>query len=135
MTSKELEFHSTCAMLVQSEESIGASDFDITPTVVQYTYGRNGIIGAQITNVTTATFTIPPKAVLCELQHLQVDLNYKVSDSKDATNPLFDTIEMETIGLSEADVEKVKNLLMEHKDIFSIWDTDIGHCTFVQHHI
>ena len=67
MTNKELEFHSTCAMLVQSEESIVPSDSDITPAVVQYTYGRNGTIGVQITNVTTATFTIPPKAMLCEL--------------------------------------------------------------------
>ena len=66
---------------------------------------------------------------------MQVDLNYKVSDSKDGTDPLFDTIEMETIGLSEAEVEKVKSLLMEHKDIFSTGETYIGHCTFVQHHI
>ena len=89
----------------------------------------------QIKNVTTATFTIPPKAVQCKLQPVQVDLNYKVSDSKDATDPFFDTIEMETIGLLEAEVEKVKNRLIEHKDIFSTGDTDIGHCTFVQLHI
>ena len=62
---------------VQSEESIVPNDFDITPAVVQYTYGRNGIIGLQNTNFTTATFTIPPKAVLCEVQPVPVDLNYK----------------------------------------------------------
>ena len=63
----------------------------------------------QITNVTTLKFTVSSKAVLCELQPLQIDLNYKVSDSKEATYPL------ETIGLSEASVEQVKNLLMERK--------------------
>ena len=76
----------------------------------------------QITNVTTLKFTVSSKAVLCELQPLQIDLNYKVSDPKEATYPL------ETIGLSEASVEQVKNLLMEHK----YWGTDIGLCTFVQ---
>ena len=83
VTSKELEFHSTCAMLVQSEKSIVASDFNITPAVVQYASGRNVIIGAKITNVTNASFTVPPKAVLCELQPVQVYyLNYKKVNKK-----------------------------------------------------
>ena len=41
-------------------------------------------------------------SVISELQPVQVDLNYKVSDSKEAADPLFNTIEMETKGLLEA---------------------------------
>ena len=37
--------------------------------------------------------------------------------------------------LAETEVEKIKHLLVEHKDIFSTGDTDIGHCTFVAHKI
>ena len=47
---------------------------------------------------------------------------------------MFDTIEMESLGISEADVEKGKILFMEHKDIFRTGDTDISHCKVVQHH-
>ena len=82
----------------------------------------------QITNDTTSTFNILPQAVLCELQFVQVDLNYKVSDSKEATDPLSDTIEKETIhvGLSEADVGKVKSFLWNIRIFFNTGDTDIG---------
>ena len=39
------------------------------------------------------------------------------------------------MGLSESDIHKVKDLLTQHKDIFSTGGTDIGHCTFVKHNI
>ena len=133
--SKELDFYPTCAMLIQTEESIIPSDFDITPAVIHYQYGQNGIIEVQITNVTTSTFTIPPNTVICELQPVQVDMDYKVSESNDSTESLFDKISLETVGLSNTEVEKIKSLLLQHEDIFSTGDTDIGHCSFVKHHI
>lgn len=68
--TKELDYHPTCAMLVQTETSVIP---DIAPAVVHYYPGKNGVINLQITNVTTSTFTVAPKAVLCELQPVHVD--------------------------------------------------------------
>ena len=41
-------------MSVQSEVSVVPNDFDITPAVIQYIYGKNGIAG-----------------LLCEIQPVQ----------------------------------------------------------------
>ena len=48
IASKELDYHPTCAMLVPTEKSVLPDDFDITPAVVHYTCGKNGIIQVQI---------------------------------------------------------------------------------------
>ena len=53
-------------MLVQTEDSVTPDDFDITPSVIHYEYGKNGFIYVQISNVTTSTFTIAPKTILCD---------------------------------------------------------------------
>ena len=37
--------------------------------------------------------------------------------------------------MSETETEEIKDLLTKHKDIFYTGETDIGHCTFVQHKI
>lgn len=52
VTSKELDYRPTCAMLVQTEKSVLPDDFDITPAVVHYSYKKNGIIDVQVSNVT-----------------------------------------------------------------------------------
>ena len=37
--------------------------------------------------------------------------------------------------MSEYETGEIKDLLTKHKDLFSTGETDIGHCTFVQHKI
>ena len=135
VASKELDYHPTCAMIVQTEQSVIPDDFDITPAVINYSCEKNGVIEVQILNVTTSTFVVPPRALLCELQPVNVDFSYKISESKDSEESILDQISVETVGLTETEVEKIKHLLVEHKDIFSTGDTDIGHCTFVEHKI
>ena len=94
-----------------------------------------GIIDIQISNVTTSTFNVSPRAVVCELQPVSVDLDYGVIDADNSGESILDQVSVETMGLSESDIHKVKDLLTQHKDIFSTGDTDIGHCTFVKHNI
>ena len=55
-------------MIVETEDSVLLSDFDVTPAVITYNFGKNGLVDVQITNVTTSTFNIPPSAIICELQ-------------------------------------------------------------------
>ena len=66
-------------MLVQTKKSVLPDDFDITPAVVHYTYKKNGSIDVQVSNV-TSTFTITPNAAICELQPVDVDLDYHVAE-------------------------------------------------------
>ena len=85
-------------MLIQTEKSVLPDDFDITPAVVHYSYKKNGIIDVQVSNVTTSTFAIPPKAVLCELQPVDVDLDYHVAVSVESQGSIVDQVSVETLG-------------------------------------
>ena len=132
VTAKEIDHKPLCALLVQTEDSIISNDFDVTPAVINYNFGKNGMVDVQRTNVTISTFTVPPRAVLCELQPINVDLDYSVTESAVTEESQFDKVSIETVGLLADEVEKVKTLLLQH---FSSGDTDIGHCTFVEHKI
>ena len=132
---KEIDHRPTSAILVQTEDSVIQDDFDITPSVIHYEYGKNGYINVQISNVTTSTFTIAPKTILCELQPVQIDMSYDITESSDKSVSVLDKVSVETLGLSDEESHKVKSLLLEHEGIFSTDDTDIGHCYFVKHHI
>ncbi|MCG8035390.1 MAG: DDE-type integrase/transposase/recombinase [Candidatus Thiodiazotropha taylori] len=133
--SKEIDHKPTSAILVQTEDSVIPDDFDITPAVIQYEYGKNGFIDVQISNVTTSTYTISPKTILCDLQPVQVEMTYGITDSSEQPESLLDKVSIKTLGLSEEEIDKLKSLLLEHEDVFSTGDTDIGHCSFVEHHI
>ena len=135
VTSKELNYKPTSTMMVETEESIIPSDFDSTPAIITYNYGNNGSVDVQITNVTTSTFNIPPKAILCGLQPVSVDMTYTISSPDDSAESIDDTLTIETEGLSKDEIKKIKDLLAKHKDIFFTGETDIGHCTFVKHMI
>ena len=104
VTSKELKYKPTCAMMVETEESIIPPDFDITPAVITYNYGNNGLVDVQITNVTTSTFNIPPKAILCELQPVSVDMTYTISSPDDSAESVDDTLTIETEGLTKYEI-------------------------------
>ena len=135
ITAKEIDHQETCAMIVETEDSVLPSDFDLTPAVITYNFGKNGLIDVQITNVTTSTFNIPPRAIICELQPVTVDMTYQVSSTDNTEESIQDTLEIQTDGLSEKETKEIEDLLTKHKDIFSTGETDIGHCTFVQHKI
>ena len=55
--------------------------------------------------------------------------------SDDSEESILNQVSIETLGLSENEIQKVKDLLSQHKDIFSTGDIGIGHCTFVKHSI
>ena len=79
ITEKEIDHQETCAMIVETEDSVLPSDFDVTPAVLTLNFGKNGLVDVQITNVTTSTFNILPRAIVCELQPVTVDMTYQVS--------------------------------------------------------
>lgn len=67
-TDKEIDYPSTSAILQETPLSTISSNIDINPAVVQYCYRKNGEMKINMSNLTTHTLTIPPRAVICELQ-------------------------------------------------------------------
>ena len=63
--------------VVPTEKSVLPDDCDTTPAVVHYTFGKNGTADVQVSNVTPSTINISPRAVICELQPVCVDLEYR----------------------------------------------------------
>ena len=68
----------------------------------------------QITNVTTTTFNIPPRAILCELQPVSVNIAYQISKSDDLEESVTDTLTIETDGLTNDEIHSIKQLLERH---------------------
>ena len=62
-------------------------------------------------------------------------MSYGITVSSDQSESVLDEVSVETLGLSEEEIHKVKSLLLEHEGIFSTDDTDISHCSFVKHDI
>ena len=62
-------------------------------------------------------------------------MSYGIAESSDKSESVLDKVSVETLGLSEEEIHKVKSFLLEHEGIFSTDDTAIGHCFFVKHHI
>ena len=78
-------------MIVETEDSVLPSDFGLRPAVITYNFGKNGLVDVQITNVTTSTFNIPPKAIICGVQPVTVDMTYQVSSTDNTEESIQDT--------------------------------------------
>lgn len=65
---KELEINSACAIIQGCRDSTIPESIDVTPTVIQFCYKRNCEINVNMSNLTTNTITVSPKAILCEVQ-------------------------------------------------------------------
>ena len=99
------------------------------------TLKNNGHITIQLSNITTRTITIPPKAVICELQ--PVTIPPKPSQENQPVETFLDKVEINKSDLSDEELKRGKDLIpvLDYSDIFSKSDTDVGHTNIVQHRI
>ena len=136
-TDKESNYPSTTAILQESKDS-GIPDFiDVTPAVIQFENGKKKYVEVTLSNLTTNTVTISPRAVICEIQPVSVteEVFDKIADP-DKRPELLNTLVMDKNDiLTEEEKAKLKNLLHKHIDIFSKHEEDIGHCDFIKHRI
>lgn len=137
IVDKELDYPTTTAILQETSDSNIPDFIDVTPAVIQYKYRRNDELKVNLSNLTTSTIVISPKCILCELQPVVV------------TDEVFDNIEkdqkMEEVFqklnideqkvLDTAQQEQLREMLRQHKDMFSTDDTDIGICNAIKHRI
>lgn len=55
-------------MLQSTSNSCIPPDLDVTPSLHYYDYDGASSLSVEITNVTTRTVSVPPKALICEMQ-------------------------------------------------------------------
>ena len=128
-----LPYPATCALIQATPRSAIPFDLDIAPSLVTYQCDSNDVIPITISNVSTRTVNINPRALLCELQPVSIEETQSPTIS-DAINTLLDfDIEKENLTLRE--FNKARSLLQEYDDIFSKSDIDVGYTSSVFHRI
>ncbi len=88
-----------------------------------------------ITNLTTNTVTVTPKAIIYEMQPVNIDnaVFDRIQES-DWMEKILQEIHIEE-SLTEEQSCQLKELLTYNKDISSKDDTDTGHCDKIRHRI
>jgi len=142
-TDRVLKVPRTTAMLHETKESNIPSFIDVTPGIVDFEYGKHNYV-VTLSNLTTETVTVSPKAILCELQPVTITddtLQRKEAELAEIEldkkrDKIIDEMKVnEDKILTPEQESKLKNLLRKHKDIMSTGDLDIGKCDVMKHRI
>ena len=137
---KKLSHQPTAAILQVSEDTPLPDYLDITPGVIHYNFDEANEVTVTLSNLSANTVTISPKAILCEIQPVMITeesimkMEEDELDKKRAQIVKELTIDAQKL-LSEEERKKVELLLMQHKDIMSTGDLDIGLCNKIKHRI
>ena len=123
---KELPYHSTPAMFHPSHFARDYKDYDVEPSLVTYQHKQNGPLTVKINNITTRTISIPPKAIVCELQPVTLETTPDLSSEQEIQN-ILGLMEFEKSDLSDEQLEEGIHLIRSYMDIFSKTDEDVGH--------
>ena len=129
---RTVNYPDTTALLHESEHSNLPLYVDVTPAVVNVKSDQKHVI-VTLSNLTTNTVVISPKAILCELQPVTVTKEENCTLNTEHEE-IIDTLNIDEHRiLSTEQREKLKHLLRTHKDIFSTSETDIGVCNKIKH--
>lgn len=123
----------TAAISEHTEKSCLPIGLDIVHVPTWFSYSiQTREINIHIANVTTRMVSFQPRPILCEIQPVEFSKfsanemqNYSRSDR-------LKNIKLGDSTLTNKQKEKVWKLLREYNDIFSKWETDIGHFTDVK---
>ena len=131
---KMLPYPTTVSVLHVTSNSAIPNDLDIVPSVVTYDQDKPHTIPVHISNITTRTVTVAPKAILCELQPVSVQQE-RVKPDDEVINDILKEINIPDDTLTSDELIRGKNLIQRYNDIFSKSDTDIGYTSLVKHRI
>ena len=138
LIDKKTDYPESTAMMHETNDSYIFPNIDVAPALVRYKKDSEGHVTVNLSNLTTQTVTIPPRALLCELQPVTVadEVFTKMKETQDPEAFDISTLDIdEDNKLSAEERKKLINLLKGHEDIFSLDDTDIGLCNFVKHRV
>ena len=116
--------------------SVLPEDVELTPIVSYYDQNSKMELPIRVSNLSSRTIVIPERAVLCEIQ--PVDLaDFPTTDSVDSRdeNDFLSKFDMTGIKLNPESEKSFKELLLNWRDIFSQHDLDLGHTKLAKHRI
>jgi transposase InsO family protein len=132
-TDREIAYQPVCALVQATPNSTLTDDLDVTPTILPYRYRQNGLLNVHVTNVSARIVSIPPGALLCELQPVTIE---DVSTQQEKEGQTFlEEIDICKEELTDSQLQDGLNLLKRYPDIFSHGEDDIGHTDAVRHRI
>lgn len=131
----KIDYHSTCALLQPTKKTTIPKDLDITPGVIEYQCHGPQLVDIHLSNVTTRPLTIPHRAVICEIQPVDLESWHDIGSqcNNNGENPLFEELNISS-ELDAEEILRVRQLISNYQDIFSMGD-DIGHTHSVKHRI
>lgn len=138
-TDRQVRCFTTAAMLQETEDASIPDYLDVTPGIVNYNCDRRNEFTVTLSNLTTNTAVIEPRAIICELQAVTIadevfeKIEEKTVDEK--RTEIVENLEFDDGNLTPEQRKQLRSLLLKHKEIFSTGDTDIGNCTRVKHRI
>lgn len=130
---KALPYRHTCAILQSTHRSAIPDDLDISPSLI--TYREKGFVDVNISNVTTRTVVIQPRALLCEIHPVFVEEQPSLEDSFQDKTSLLNGMDIESSRISTTQHKEGLKLVSDYLDIFSRGDLDLGHTGEVKHRI
>lgn len=131
---KEIPYHDSPAMLQSSLLAKNHEDLDIEPTLISYQHRKNGPVKIRISNITTRTVSIPPRAIICEIQPVTIEPSQPTTQDDEKVS-IMEKMEFTKSNLTDEQFEEGRTLIRSYMDIFSKRDDDVGHTDTVQHRI
>ena len=132
-TDKELGYQTTSAMIHETSDSSLPDFIELSPEVINYTYGRTKEVNITVSNLTSNSVVIAPKAILCELQPVSTEESKLMCDIK---HDILKQVNIDTNDqLNPEQLHQINELLANHADIFSTGEDDIGFCDKIKHRI
>ncbi|XP_056017057.1 uncharacterized protein LOC130053684 [Ostrea edulis] len=132
---KKVLYEPVCAIIQPTSSSFIPDDLDISPTLVTYDCQKTELVPIHITNISTRTVTVPPKALLCELQPVTVESHRSSKEQKLLDTDIMEKTKIDDSNLNATEFQKRLQLIRAFNDIFSKNDEDIGLTARVKHQI
>ncbi|KAL5012677.1 hypothetical protein ScPMuIL_011228 [Solemya velum] len=113
---KEVPYHPVCCMIHPTKGAAIPDDVDITPTLVPYNHGGGQKVCIQLTNISTRTVTVQPKALICELQPIDIEDIHQV-DTESSSDDMSDQVNICTESLTPHELDKAQKKQKRHYDL------------------
>lgn len=131
---QQVLYTDTPVILQPTELTTMNKDLDIAPMLFHYKYKDFQEIPIVLSNVTNRTIVVQPKAIICEIQPVNVESMMKHSKPGNEMGVL-DKVNINRDTLSESQIQQGKDLLHKYSNIFSKNDLDIGFSSPIKHRI
>lgn len=126
--SRTQPYHQTCALLQPHYQA--HKDLDLEPTLISYNQGTKSV-EVTVSNLTTQTVTLNPRAVLCEVQPVTITALDDVSIREQ--DDILSQVSIDKEYLTADEQEVVHKLVKDHEAIFSKNEEDVGLYSGVKH--